>query len=102
MSCNHSVTDAATLHSHSKQSNALHQMSSPLGMFSPFTQPQASPQVPQQASLRSLFDAGFDQQVTAGMGPITMTLPMDYQHIIADSFSSNQSMSIMFSQQNYS
>ncbi|KAK0959452.1 hypothetical protein LTR91_020828, partial [Friedmanniomyces endolithicus] len=102
ISRNHLVTDAATLHSHSKQSNSLHQMSSPLGMFSPFTQQQASPQLPQQASLRSPFGASFDQQVTAGMTPITMTLPMDYQHMIADSSSSNQSMSIMFSQQNYS
>jgi len=36
------------------------------------------------------------------MIPITMTLPMEYQHMIADSLSPNQSMSIMFSRQNYS
>ncbi|TKA67187.1 hypothetical protein B0A55_10620, partial [Friedmanniomyces simplex] len=36
------------------------------------------------------------------MIPITMTLPMEYQHILADSSSPNQNMPIMFSRQNYS
>ncbi|KAK4909049.1 hypothetical protein LTR49_022148 [Elasticomyces elasticus] len=50
----------------------------------------------------SQFGAGFDQQMKAGMHPFTVTLPMESQQMLADSSSLGPSMSMIFSQCNYS
>ncbi|TKA24273.1 hypothetical protein B0A54_17661 [Friedmanniomyces endolithicus] len=63
---------------------------------------QKQPQRPRNEMLTSLSSAGFGRQMNACMNPISMTLPMESQQMLAEPSVLDSSMSMMFSQQTYS
>ncbi|KAK1051667.1 hypothetical protein LTR74_016740 [Friedmanniomyces endolithicus] len=92
----HSQSGSSTPRSHSKY-GTLHQQSNPSVEHQPRFQKLQRP-----AMRASQSGAGFDQQMKAGMHPFSVTLPMESQQMLADSSSLDASMSMIFSQCNYS
>ncbi|KAK3072831.1 hypothetical protein LTR53_006106 [Teratosphaeriaceae sp. CCFEE 6253] len=96
---------ASTPQSYYKQEHPSPQQtaSPPDARHSQLQHPQPKHTAPRrQEMLPSPFTAGFDQQMNAGLAPLSMTLPLDAQQILADSSSLDPHMSMMFSPQTYS
>ncbi|KAK3623803.1 hypothetical protein LTR22_024231 [Elasticomyces elasticus] len=92
----HSNSGSSTARSHSKYGTSPQQLNLLVEHQPPFQELQ------RPAMQASEFEAGFDQQLKAGMHPFTVTLPMESQQMLADSSLLDPSMSIMFRQNNYS
>lgn len=92
----HSYSGSSTPRSHSKYGTSPQQSNQSVEHQPTFQDLQRS------AMQASQFDAGFDQQMKAAMNPFTVTLPMGSQQMLADSSLLDPSMSMMFSQYNYS
>ncbi|KAK0290162.1 hypothetical protein LTR35_002104, partial [Friedmanniomyces endolithicus] len=96
-----SSANTATPGAYLKQSTSPQQAPTPPVPQQQQQQSRAYP--PQhQDMLSSPFAPAFEQQLTAGLNPFTLTLPMEAQQMLAGSSSLDPRMSMMFSPQHYS